>query len=129
MTLGIATASAQTALGAIFATGDVVFLHTGDPGAAGTANRQSTPGSKTLTWNAASGASRTVAATLPSWTNWNGTNGAVISHFSIFAADGTTFKASGILGTVGSPVTRTVNTGDTFTFTAITAAVSTVAAD
>jgi hypothetical protein len=48
-----------------------IQLHTsvGDPGAAGTANVASTT-RKQLTWSAASGGSKAITATLPSWTNW-----------------------------------------------------------
>lgn len=121
MALGIAAASANTALDAIFATGDLVYLHTSAPGAAGTTGRLNTAGSKTLTFAAASAGSKAASATLPSWTSWADTNGAVVTHISIFSSGGT-FKGSGALGT-----SRTVNTGDTFSLTAITAAVSTIA--
>ena len=122
MTLGLAAASANTGLDAMFATGDLVYLHTADPGAAGTTSRLNTAGSKTVTWASASSGSKAATSTLPSWTSWADTNGAVVTHVSIFSSGGT-FKGSGALGT-----SRTVNTGDTFSLTSLSTACSTIAA-
>lgn len=73
-----------------------IQLHTGDPGAAGTANIS--VGSTTrnaVTWNAAAAGSMTLAS-LAAWTN--GGTSETITHISIFtAATAGTFKQSAAL--------------------------------
>lgn len=102
-----------------------VQLHTGDPGAAGTANVSSTILRKQLTWSSAAAGSKSIAATLPSWTSWAGTNGEVVTHIAVFdqLAAGGNFLFSCALS-----ASKTVNTADTLNLTALTFAFSPIAA-
>ena len=65
--------------------GAFVQLHTGDPGAAGTANASAETTRKALTWAAAAAASRSIAATLPTWTPWTAGN-ETITDVSVWSA-------------------------------------------
>ncbi len=99
-----------------------VKLHTGDPGSAGTANASAETTRKLAAFNAASGGSMALTSPL-SWTSWSaGTE--TISHVSIWSASsGGTFYGSGALGS-----SKTVNNGDTFNLTALTASLTPLAA-
>jgi hypothetical protein len=62
-----------------------VQLHTGDPGSAGTSNVSSVTTRKSLTWGtAASGA--VAISNIPTWSNWAGTNGEVVTDISLWDA-------------------------------------------
>lgn len=91
-----------------------VQLHTGDPGAAGTANVSA--GSTTrnaITWNAASGGSMTLN-TLAAWTN--GGTSETISHCSLWsAASSGTFYQSFALTASQAWVSTNTLTLTTFT--------------
>jgi hypothetical protein len=99
-----------------------VQLHTGDPGAAGTANVS--VGSTTrnaVTWNAAAAGSMALN-TLGPWTN--GGTSETITHISIWTlASGGVFKQSGALS-VAQPWVAT----NTLTLTTLTASYSPIAA-
>lgn len=128
MTIGIATTLANQILEiyrnvapTLVAT-PFIQLHTGDPGAAGTANIS--VGSTTrnaVTWNAAASGSMTLN-TLSAWTN--GGTSETITHISIWtlAAAGV-FKQSGAL-TVAQPWVST----NTLTLTTLTASYTPLAA-
>lgn len=90
-----------------------VKLHIGDPGANGTANAASDTTRKAVTFNAPSGTSMALAASV-SWTNWPGVSD-VLTHVSLWD-DPTagTFLWSGAL----SP-SKTVNQTDTFTLSTL----------
>lgn len=100
-----------------------VQLHTGDPGASGTANVSSTTTRQSIAWNAASAGSMTINGT-PSWTNWAGTNGEVVTDIAIFSASSAgTFYLSAQL-----TASKTVNTGDTLNLTTCTISLTPIAA-
>lgn len=101
-----------------------VQLHTGDPGANGTANVSSVTTRPSLNYGAASAGSQSAIATLPSWTNWAGTNGEVVTHISVWdAASSGNFYYSAALAS-----SKTVNTGDTLSLTALTVSLTPIAA-
>lgn len=101
-----------------------VQLHTGDPGASGTANVSSVTTRPALNFGAASAGSQSAVATLPSWATWAGTNGEVVTHISVWgASSGGTFYYS---VTLTAP--KTVNTGDTLNLTSLTVALTPIAA-
>lgn len=101
-----------------------VQLHTGDPGASGTANVSSVTTRPALNFGAASGGSQSAIATLPSWATWAGTNGEVVTHISVWGASSAgTFYYSAAL-----TASKTVNTGDTLNLTSLTVALTPIAA-
>jgi hypothetical protein len=101
-----------------------IQLHTGDPGASGTANVSSVTTRPALNFGAASAGSQAAVATLPSWTSWAGTNGEVITHISTWGASSSgTFYYSAVLAQ-----SKTVNTGDTVNLTSLTVALTPIAA-
>lgn len=83
-------------------------LHTGDPGAAGTANVSSTTTRQSVAW-AAPAAGSMALSTTPSWTSWAGTNGEVVAGTSVWSAAtvGTFYESAQFT------LSKTVNTGDT----------------
>lgn len=100
-----------------------VQLHTGDPGASGTANVSSTTTRQAANFNAASAGSQSLSNT-PSWTNWAGTNGEVVTHISVWGASSAgTFYYSAALS-----ASKTLNTGDTLNLTTLTVALTPIAA-
>jgi len=101
-----------------------VSLHTADPGAAGTTALVSPdPTRKAVAFAAAGGGSKAANGTLPSWTNWaSGTE--TVSHLGLWTAS----SAGTFLGSVALTVPKVVNDTDTFNITAITLAISTLAA-
>lgn len=101
-----------------------VQLHTGDPGAAGTSAVSSVTTRPALNFGAASAGSQSAIATLPSWATWAGTNGEIVTHISVWgASSGGTFYYSAAL-----TASKTVNTGDTLNLTALTVALTPIAA-
>jgi len=127
MTVGIAAVLANAWLDTLSNTSAAfaaiyVKLHTGDPGSAGTANASAETTRKLAAFNAASAGSKALTSTL-SWTSWAaGTE--TITHVSIWSASTSgTFYGSGALGS-----SKTVNNGDTFNLTALTASLTPLAA-
>lgn len=115
---GIAAAGANTALDAIRTDTPFIQLHTGDPGAAGTANVATETTRKAVTFGAAAGGSMTNSAQVQ-WTNIAGSQDA--TFFTIWnASSAGTFKFSGTI--TANPYTA----GDTYT-AAISAIVLTIA--
>jgi hypothetical protein len=101
-----------------------VQLHTGDPGASGTSAVSSVTTRPALNFGAASAGSQSAIATLPSWATWAGTNGEIVTHISVWgASSGGTFYYSAAL-----TASKTVNTGDTLNLTALTVALTPIAA-
>lgn len=99
-----------------------VKLHTGDPGAAGTANASAVTTRNQLTLAAPAGGS----AALSALAAFNMTATETISHFSLWTTagpSGGTFVGSGQLAAA-----KAVNNGDTLTFNSFTASVTPVAA-
>lgn len=102
-----------------------VQLHTGDPGAAGTANGSSETTRKVLTWSAASGGSKSIAATLPSWASWSqGTQ--TITHITIW--DSATAGAGNFLLSIALTTGKQVTNGDTLNLTGATVSLAPLAA-
>lgn len=98
-------------------------LHTGDPGASGTANVSSTTTRQAMGFGAASAGSMSLT-TSPSWTSWAGTNGEVVTDIGVFSASSAgTFYASAQL-----TASKTVNTGDTVTLATMTFGLTPIAA-
>lgn len=116
---GIAAAGANTALDAIRTDTPFVQLHTGDPGAAGTANIATETTRKAVTFSAASGGVMTNSAQVQ-WTNIAGSQDA--TFFTIWnASTAGTFKFSGTI------TANAYTAGDTYT-AAISAITLTIAA-
>lgn len=107
MTVGIATAQANSLLDTLLGS-TWIQLHTGDPGAAGTANVSSTTTRISASYASASGGSKALSSAA-SWTSWAGTNGEVVTHISFWTASTSgTFKTSMALS-----ASKTMSTGDT----------------
>jgi len=100
-----------------------VQLHTGDPGASGTANVSSTTTRQALNYAAASAGSQAITGTTQ-WTAWAGTNGEVVTHISVWGAS----SAGTFYYSVALTASKTVNTGDTLTLTTLTVALTPLAA-
>lgn len=107
MATGFLAAAANTALDAALAVYTWVKLHTGDPGAAGTANPATETTRKQATWRAsASGASSQSNAL--TWTNIAGSEDA--THVSVMTA-----STAGSVGFTGTVTANPYVAGDTFT--------------
>jgi hypothetical protein len=116
---GLSTANATAFLDALV---DVAYvqLHTGDPGANGTANVSSVTTREASGGFSVSGAVATMVDE-PEWTNWAGNNGEVITDISLWSA-----SSSGTFGgsmQLASPVT--MDTGDSLTLTSVTITIPT----
>lgn len=96
-------------------------LHTGDPGAAGTAAASAVTARQLITMTGASGGQITLNTVAGAWTM---TATETISHFSVW--DNGTAGLFLFSGTLVTP--RSVNSGDTLTLTALTVAVTPLAA-
>lgn len=120
MAAGIAAATANGWLDSL--TAIYGRLHTGDPGAAGTANGSSETTRKAMTFAAAAAGARAQTGTV-SWAGWSA-GGQTITHVSYWsAATGGTFLASFALTTA-----KTVANADTFNLTGCTISVGPLAA-
>lgn len=121
MTVGIATGQANSLLDTLLGS-TFIQLHTGDPGAAGTANVSSVTTRPAAAYSAAASGSKGLSAAA-SWTNWAGA-AETLTHISFWtAASAGTFKTSMQL-TTPKPMT----TGDTFNLNTATMAFSPLAA-
>lgn len=100
-----------------------VQLHTGDPGASGTANVSSVTTRPALNFGAASAGSQAISGT-PSWASWAGTNGEVVTHVSVWDAS----SAGNFLYSYALTASKTVNTGDTLTLSSHSFSISPIAA-
>ena len=125
MAAGLAVATANARLNTyrgVTLTGVSVFakLHTGDPGAAGTANASAVTTRNAVTWSAASGGSMT----LSSLAAYSMTTSETITHISLWdASSGGNFLESAAL-TAGVPVIN----GSTLTVNTLTVALTPIAA-
>jgi len=104
---GLSTAAANAALDALGSTYPWIKLHTGAPGANGTANAATETTRKQATWASASGAALTTSAQLQ-WTNVAGTED--YTHYSAWTA-----STAGTFGHSGTITANAVTAGDTFT--------------
>lgn len=91
-------------------TGLFVKLHTGDPGAAGTANSSAVTTRSTLTLAAASAGAVALSGTQPSWAM---TTAETISYISVWD----NASAGNFLWSAQLSVAKTVANGDTLTLT------------
>lgn len=126
MTVGLSTTHAHAYLNVLRNTAYsgittvTVKLHTGDPGAAGTANASGETTQKTVTWNAPSAGSMTLSSSV-SWTSWSaGTE--TVSHLSIWDNQVTFLRSASLTAS------KTVNDGDTLTLNTLTLSVTPIAA-
>jgi hypothetical protein len=125
MTVGLSAANANAQLNVYRGTtytGVTVYikLHTGDPGAAGTANASAVTTRNAATWSAASAGSMT----LSSISAFSMTGAETISHISGWdASTSGTFLWSAALGS-----SKTVANGDSLQLTTLTVAKSPLAA-
>jgi hypothetical protein len=92
--------------------GNFAKLHTGDPGSAGTANASSVTTRPAMTFSAASAGACALASTFPAWASWAGTSPETITHFSVWDAS----SAGTFLYSLALTASRTVQTGDTLTW-------------
>jgi hypothetical protein len=99
-------------------------LHTADPGSVGTTAVSSVTTRPTTTFSAASAGSCALAATFPAWTSWAGTSPETVTHFTLWSASSAgTFLASLVL-----TASRTVQTGDTLTWSSGSVSLTPIAA-
>lgn len=93
-----------------------VQLHTGTPGAAGTASISSVTTREQVTWTAASGGVLAESNT-PTWSSWAGSNGEVVTDISIWSAasSGTFYFSTPLAGTA---TVFTATSGGSAVFTA-----------
>lgn len=120
--VGLAATALNTYLGTIAPTsGASIGLHTAIPGAAGTTSASAGDSSKkSATFAAASGGSVAMSGTAGPWTN--GGTSETISHISGWTASGATFQYSAAL-----TASKSWASGDTFTLSSLTIAVTPVA--
>ena len=100
-----------------------VKLHTGDPGSAGTSNASSVTTRPEVTFSAASAGSMASSNT-PSWATWAGSDGEEVTHVSVWDSS----TAGNFLLSAALSASKTVNTGDTLNLTALTIALTPIAA-
>lgn len=103
---GFGSAGANTALDALVAAYPWVKLHTGDPGAAGTALAATETTRKQVTWGAAAGGSVANSAAV-TWTNIAGSQDA--TFFTAWTA-----STAGTFGFSGTIVANAYTAGDTY---------------
>lgn len=119
---GISTTMANSMLTTLTTSpaSSFVQLHTGAPGANGTANVSSVTTRPAVTWGAASAGSVS-ASNQPAWTSWAGTSPETDTDISFWTA--------ATLGTFDMSMTLsasvTMNTGDSLTLTSITVTIPT----
>lgn len=126
MTAGLASAHANELLEVYRGTavaGKTLYakLHTGDPGAAGTANASAVTTRQALTFAAASGGSMALASSPTAWTM---TGAETLTHISLWDAA----SGGGFVRSVALASSKTVAAADTFTLTVCTLGWTPVAA-
>jgi hypothetical protein len=124
-TVNLANKLLDTLSNTSFAAGatTAVKLHTGDPGSAGTSNASAETTRKALTWSAASSGSKAITTTLPQWATWSA-GSETISHISVW--DSTT--AGNFLFSAALTASKSITNGDTLNLTALTFALTPLAA-
>lgn len=121
MATGFSSTTANAMLDSV--TTWYVRLHTGDPGASGTANGSANSTRSLLTLAAASGGSRSLTSTAPSWSSW-ASGSETLTHVSFWSASsGGTFQGSAALS-----ASKSITNGDSLTLSAATVAISSIAA-
>ena len=90
----ISTAAVDAMLNNFAASALFIQLHTGAPGANGTANVSSTTTREAVTWGSAAGGVLS-ASNAPAWPSWGGTNGEIVTDISFWSASSAgTFEGS-----------------------------------
>jgi hypothetical protein len=103
--------------------GTYVKLHTGDPGASGTANAAAGDTTrKQVTWAAASGGSKGMTSMSGVWTN--GGTSETVSHISLWDAS----TAGNFLDSIALTASKAWASGDTITLGSLSLALSSIAA-
>lgn len=121
MTVGIATAQANSLLDTLMGS-TFIQLHTGDPGAAGTANVSSVTTRPAATMGSASGGTKALSSPAQ-WTNWAG-SAETITHVSLWTANTAgTFKQSYALTTP-----KAMASGDTLSLNSLSTSLAPLAA-
>lgn len=105
------------------AAGSFIQLHTGDPGASGTANVSSVTTRPAQTWNAASAGVKSASGT-PTWASWAGTSPETVTDFSDWGAS----SAGTFYFSVAATANKTVQTGDTLTLNTMSVSLAPIAA-
>ena len=98
-----------------------VQLHTGDPGASGTANLSAVTTRKQVTWNAAAGGSKSQTSAPSAWSM---TTTETIAFVSFWDAS----SSGNFLDSAALSVSRNVINGDTVTLNTLTIAFTPIAA-
>jgi len=98
-------------------------LHIGDPGSAATTTPSSVTTRVILSWGAASGGSKAIVATFPSWASWAGSS-ETLSHISVWD----NLTAGNVLFTAALTTAKAITSGDTFTLSSLTFALTPVMA-
>jgi hypothetical protein len=107
MPTGWSSTSGNAALTTLTGTYSWVQLHTGDPGANGTANVATETDRVQATWGSAASGTISNSAQLQ-WTNVAGTED--FTHFTVWTA-----SSAGTFGFSGTVTANAVTAGDTFT--------------
>lgn len=123
-TVNLANAWLNTLSGTTF-TGATTYvkLHTGDPGASGTSNASANTTRVILAWSAASGGSKAITATLPSWATW-ASGSETIAYISVWD----NLTVGNFLFSVQLTVAKAITNGDTLNLTSLTFALTPLAA-
>lgn len=100
-----------------------VKLHTADPGGAATTAPSANTTRVALTWAAASGGSKAITSTFPSWASW-ASGPETLTHISVW--DSTT--AGNFLFSAALTTSKAITNGDTFTLSSLTFALTPLAA-
>ncbi len=103
--------------------GNFMKLHTGDPGAAGTANASSVTTRPAATFAAASGGAIAMNNT-PTWAAWAGTSPETVTDISDWDAN----AAGNFLTSAALAANKTMQTGDTLTLATFTVSYAPLAA-
>src|SRR2546422_44995 len=128
---GLSSGIANSILNSVFSAaaftppaGCLIQLHTGPPGAAGTANISSFTTRTSVAWNTAANGSKTLTAAVTITASWAATNNEVLTHVSFWSASTAgTFVASDQLNAA-----VTMTTGAPLTLTSLTAPITPIAA-
>jgi hypothetical protein len=94
-------------------TNTYMKLHTADPGAAATTAPSANTTRVVIAWAAASGASKAITSTLPSWASW-AAGSETISHISVWD----NLTAGNVLYTFALTTPKAITNGDTLNMTA-----------
>ena len=96
-------------------TNTYIKLHTGDPGSAATTAASANTTRVILAWSAASGGSKAITSTLPSWASW-ASGSETLSHVSCWD----NLTAGNVLFTAALTTSKAITNGDTFTLSSLT---------